>query len=201
MVLFISLYHIFVNFSTDLAFLCLQRITFWSVKDLNISLFYAIMVTVKNPPRAGACGSCEVEWVICGLRSDHNLDHLRLRTTWELWTLRHVKARFSDEKARKSTKKETKNRCFCVWELDAAGSSPVTSTTGSAGPQNRGLTLLIFSLSHDGGVSLWTLVLKWVSVGHSLFYFVDILVFMWYTVFTIFLKNMWYRHSHFRLLG
>ena len=31
-----------------------------------------------------------------------------------------------------------------LWEQDAAGSSPVTSTTGSAGPKNRGLTLLIF---------------------------------------------------------
>ena len=32
-----------------------------------------------------------------------------------------------------------------LWEHDAAGSSPVISTTGSVGPQNRGLTLLIFS--------------------------------------------------------
>ena len=60
--------------------------------------------------------------------ADHNLDHLRLRTTWKLWVLQHEKARFSDEKARKSTQNEAKNRCFCVWELDAAGSSPVTST-------------------------------------------------------------------------
>ena len=31
-----------------------------------------------------------------------------------------------------------------LWEQDAAGSSPVTSTTGSAGPQCRGLSLLTF---------------------------------------------------------
>ena len=84
----------------------------------------------KNPPRAGACGSCEVGRVICNLRSDHNLDHLQVWTTWELWTLWHEKARFSDEKARKSTQNEAKNRCFCVWEHDAAGSSPVTPTSG-----------------------------------------------------------------------
>ena len=45
-----------------------------------------------------------------GFRSDHNLDHLRLRTTWKLWVLQHVKARVSDEKARKSTKKHEKAR-------------------------------------------------------------------------------------------
>ena len=60
--------------------------------------------------------------------ADHNLDHLQVRTTWELWTLQHVKARVSDEKARKSTQNEAKNRCFCVWDVDAAGSNPVTPT-------------------------------------------------------------------------
>ena len=60
--------------------------------------------------------------------TDHNLDHLQVWTTWELWTLQHVKARFSDEKARKSTQNEAKNRCFCVWDVDAAGSNPVTPT-------------------------------------------------------------------------
>ena len=79
-----------------------------------------------------------------GFRSDHNLDHLRLRTTWELWTLWHVKALFSDEKARKSTQNEAKNLCFCVWELDAAGSSPVTSTTGSAGSKTSGVVTADF---------------------------------------------------------
>ena len=62
------------------------------------------------------------------LGADHNLDHLQVWTTWELWTLRHKKARVSDEKARKSTQNEAKNRCFCVWDVDAAGSNPVTPT-------------------------------------------------------------------------
>ena len=60
--------------------------------------------------------------------ADHNLDHLQVWTTWELWTLWHEKARFSDEKTRKSTQNEAKYQCFCVWEQDAAGASPVTST-------------------------------------------------------------------------
>ena len=69
--------------------------------------------------------------MICNLRSDHNLDHLQVWTTWELWTLRYKKARVSDEKARKSTQNEAKNRCFCVWDVDAAGSNPVTPTRKS----------------------------------------------------------------------
>ena len=66
-----------------------------------------------------------------GFRSDHNLDHLQVRTTWELWTLWHEKARFSDGKARKSTQNEAKNRCRAVWDVDAAGSNPVTPTISS----------------------------------------------------------------------
>ncbi len=61
--------------------------------------------------------------------SDHNLDHLRIRTTWEVWTLWHEKARFSDKKAPKITQKEVKNRYCFVWDVDAAGSNPVTPTT------------------------------------------------------------------------
>ena len=60
--------------------------------------------------------------------ADHNLDHLQVWTTWELWTLRHEKARFSDKKAPKSTQNEAKDGYCFLWELDAAGSSPVTST-------------------------------------------------------------------------
>ena len=69
--------------------------------------------------------------MICDLRSDHNLDHLRLRTTWELWTLWHEKARISDKKAPKSTRKEAKNRYFFVWDQDVAGSNPVIPTMAS----------------------------------------------------------------------
>ena len=77
--------------------------------------------------------------MICDLRSDHSFDHLQVRTTWELWTLRHEKARFSDKKAPKSTQNEAKNRYCFVWELDAAGSSPVTSTKKALGNQSQSL--------------------------------------------------------------
>ena len=66
--------------------------------------------------------------MICDLMSDHSFDHLQVRTTWELWTLWHEKARFSDKKAPKSTQKEAKDWYCFLWELDAAGSRPVTST-------------------------------------------------------------------------
>ena len=80
--------------------------------------------------------------MICDLMSDHSFDHLQVWTTWELWTLRHEKARFSDKKAPKSTQNEAKD-CYCfLWELDAAGSSPVTSTNSGIHKafeyQNRG---------------------------------------------------------------
>ena len=39
-----------------------------------------------------------------------------------------------------------------LWEQNAAGSSPVTPTTGSAGSQSRVSSLLFFCLSHDGKV-------------------------------------------------
>ena len=92
--------------------------------------FYAIMVTVKSTSRR-ACGSVEVGSMICDLRSDHSFDHLQVRTTWEIWTLRHEKARFSDKKAPKSTQKEAKDGYCFLWDVDAAGSNPVTPTISS----------------------------------------------------------------------
>ena len=98
------------------------------MKDLKCFGLYGIMAVAKKATSVSE-QIARARWEkIWSLDSDHNLDHLQHRTTWELLTLQHVKARFSDEKARKSTQNEAKSRCFCVWELDAAGSSPVTST-------------------------------------------------------------------------
>ena len=66
--------------------------------------------------------------MICDLRSDHSFDHLQVWTTWELWTLRHEKARISDKKAPKTTQNEAKDWYCFLWDQDVAGSSPVTST-------------------------------------------------------------------------
>ena len=60
--------------------------------------------------------------------ADHNLDHLQHRTTWEIWTLWHEKARFSDKKAPKSTQNEAKDGYCFLWEQDVAGSNPVIPT-------------------------------------------------------------------------
>ena len=95
---------------------------------------------------------------IWSLDSDHNLDHLQVWTTWELWTLWHEKALVSDEKARKSTQNEAKNRCRAVWDVDAAGSNPVTPTkiaVLTAKIQNRKLTLAVLIFIEYGGAHKW----------------------------------------------
>ena len=88
--------------------------------------------------------------VICGwFVLDHSFDHLRLWTTWKQCDGEHPKASFSDTKAPKSLVNQGKNRCRFVWELDAAGSSPVTSTkiavlTAKSKPQGESLRLFIY---------------------------------------------------------
>ena len=84
-----------------------------------------------------ACDYIIISFYFCQvlLLLDHIFDHLGLWITWKMWTLWHEKARVSDEKARKSTQNEAKNRCFCVWDVDAAGSNPVTPTKNIYGVQ------------------------------------------------------------------
>ena len=64
-------------------------------------------------------------------RLDHSFDHLRLRTTWKQCEREYPKAPFSDLKARKKRKNHAKNRYRFVWDVDAAGSNPVTPTISS----------------------------------------------------------------------
>jgi hypothetical protein len=101
--------------------------------------------------------------VICDFRSDHNLDHLQVWTTWELWTLQHIKARVSDEKARKSTQNEAKNRCFCVWDVDAAGSNPVTPTISSVHSESEehSIFFCLYFIVWSSSSALFSFVMPW----------------------------------------
>ena len=73
--------------------------------------------------------------MLCVLKSDHSFDHLQVRTTWELWTLRHEKARFLDKKAPNSTQNEAKDGYCFLWDHDVAGSNPVIPTKTKMGEQ------------------------------------------------------------------
>ena len=67
--------------------------------------------------------------MICGrFVVDHSFDHLQLRTTWKQCPQEHPKASFSDTKAPKSLVNQAKNRYIFLWDVDAAGSNPVTPT-------------------------------------------------------------------------
>lgn len=60
---------------------------------------------------------------------DHITDHLPFRSTRKQWTGERRRARFSERKG--AEKAIFSGKCLhrFVWEQDAAGSSPVTSTT------------------------------------------------------------------------
>ena len=60
--------------------------------------------------------------------ADHTFDHLRLRTTRILCREEHTKAVNPDAKTPKSPPNHAKNQDFSVWDVDAAGSNPVTPT-------------------------------------------------------------------------
>ena len=95
--------------------------------SLTFSRFYGIMFLLMRLIR-------EWQWIdsaamICGrFVVDHSFDHLQLRTTWKQCLQEHPKASFLDSKAPKSLVNQGKNRCRFVWDVDAAGSNPVTPT-------------------------------------------------------------------------
>ena len=68
--------------------------------------------------------------MICGrFVVDHSFDHLQLWTTWKQCLQEHPKASFLDGGAPKSLVNQGKNRLRFLWDVDAAGSNPVTPTT------------------------------------------------------------------------
>ena len=75
---------------------------------------------------------------------DHSFDHLASGTTWKQCEREHPKASFSDSKVLKSLVNQGKNRCRFVWDVDAAGSNPVTPTISSVHNRFKLWTLDIF---------------------------------------------------------
>ena len=70
--------------------------------------------------------------MICGrFVVDHSFDHLQSWTTWKQCLQEHPKAPVSDTRAPKSLVNQAKNRCRFLWDVDAAGSNPVTPTMAS----------------------------------------------------------------------
>jgi len=57
---------------------------------------------------------------------DHNSDHKRLRSTRNQWRQKVSKAFFPEQKEAKNTLKHRKKRILSLWDVDAAGSNPVT---------------------------------------------------------------------------
>ena len=76
---------------------------------------------------------------------DHTFDHLASRTTWKQCDGEHPKAPFSDTKAPKSLVNQGKNRLRFLWDVDAAGSNPVTPTISSVHNDFQLWTLIHFA--------------------------------------------------------
>ncbi len=68
---------------------------------------------------------------------------------WKQCEREHPKASFSDTKAPKILVNQGKNYHLTLRDHEAAGSNPVTPTTGSAGSQSWVSSLLIFCLSRN----------------------------------------------------
>ena len=99
-------------------------------RRLTIALMYGIITAEKEFLRSRI-----FDFLIASISHrnglDHSFDHLRLWTTWKQCLQEHPKASFSDTKAPKSLVNHGKNRLRFLWDVDAAGSNPVTPTISS----------------------------------------------------------------------
>ena len=110
------------SLTTAMQFLRVER------RRLTITLMYGIITAEKEFMR-----SWIFDFLIASISHrnglDHSFDHLRLRTMWKQCDEEHRKAPFSDTKAPKSLVNQGKKRYIFLWDVDAAGSNPVTPTT------------------------------------------------------------------------
>ena len=114
-------------------------------RRLTITLMYGIITAEKELLRS---------WIFDFLMAssshrnglDHSFDHLQSWTTWKQCEREHLKASFLDSKAPKSLVNQEKNRCRFVWDVDAAGSNPVTPTISSVHNTSELWTLDFFLL-------------------------------------------------------
>ena len=96
---------------------------------------------------------------------DHTFDHLQTWTVWKQCERKHLKASFSDSKAPKSLVNQAKNRCRFLWDVDAAGSNPVTPTISSVHNTSELWTLDFFL-----PVFTFSLIFNFLSSFSALFF-------------------------------
>ena len=96
-------------------------------RRLTITLMYGIITAEKEFLRSRI-----FDFLISSISHrnglDHSFDHLASGTTWKQCEREHRKASFSDTKAPKSLVNQGKNYHLTLWDVDAAGSNPVTPT-------------------------------------------------------------------------
>ena len=118
------------------AFLCLQHRNHCVVtsKRADISVRLDMLKTIPKPlaKSAGLCYNTKnLPWPcithdFTGGFSDHRTDHRRFRSTRNQWRQKVPKAFFPEQKGSKATQKYRKKRILSLWDVDAAGSNPVT---------------------------------------------------------------------------
>ena len=94
---------------------------------LTIALMYGIITAGKEFMRSWIF-DFSIATISQRNELDHTFDHLRSWTMWKQYLREHRKAPISDSKASKSLVNQGKNRFRFVRVLEAASSSPATST-------------------------------------------------------------------------